>query len=516
MRLIFSIGALACIAGATSSTEASRTYKDDLVSYLPLFGSLNETFKTYSGMLKVPIPEESTLDYSALYIRYQFHESQRSPEKDPVVTWHQGGPGGSSLYGAYGEMGFYQIFDKGAVRNAHSWNRVANMLYLESPAGSSISGVGFSYCVDKSGKMASSCSWNDVNQGEAYAYTLEAFFKFFPQFAKHDLYFTGESYAGQYLPNIANFIVNKFWPQKRLTTLKGFAAGNACWGGSEHSVECNGPNEQKLETDLFHGKGLMSNALKDEIYDACGFESEDASEKHSRECSSALDKMSEEVGPHNVYDIYDNCPLTMSQVQTFLDQSGKSMRWLRSAIRQAGPEGLQSSSPILATEHRAREALPDGGFDWNCGAMSAIGAYFNRKDVQRALHLPTPANVQFNYKTSGPASITLYPSLIKKLDILIYNGDADSCVPYNGNEEWTTDLAKQKLIKQTAAWHPWFTQGQNGGSFAPAGYATTYSVEDSDKTFQFVTIRLAGHMVPSFRPKASFTFFEKYLAGEKL
>ena len=104
---------------------------------------------------------------------------------------------------------------------------------------------------------------------------------------------------------------------------------------------------------------------------------------------------------------------------------------------------------------------------------------------------------RFSYKTSGPASILLYPKLVKKLDILIYNGDADSCVPYIGNEEWTTQLAAKKVIKQTSAWHPWYTEDKEEGTIAPAGYATTYDVEGSDNKFQFVTIRLAGFMCPS-------------------
>ena len=69
------------------------------------------------------------------------------------------------------------------------------MLYLESPAGSGESS-GFSTCI--SGGKAVSCEWDDVNQGEAYAHTLQAFFKAFPEYGNNDLYLTGESYFGQY------------------------------------------------------------------------------------------------------------------------------------------------------------------------------------------------------------------------------------------------------------------------------------------------------------------------------
>ena len=44
---------------------------------------------------------------------------------------------------------------------------------------------------------------------------------------------------------------------------------------------------------------------------------------------------------------------------------------------------------------------------------------------------------------AGPASVTLYPDLVKNIRVLIYNGDADACVPYKGNEEWTEGLATQ-------------------------------------------------------------------------
>jgi hypothetical protein len=63
-----------------------------------------------------------------------------------------------------------------------------------------------------------------------------------------------------------------------------------------------------------------------------------------------------------------------------------------------------------------------------------------------------------------------------------------------GNEEWTEGLAAQGIVKQKKAWHPWMAEGGNG---IPAGYATSYSVPNSDgpSDFTFITIRLAGHMV---------------------
>merc|ERR1712070_282149 len=189
---------------------------------------------------------------------------------DPVLIWHQGGPGGSSItVGLYGEMGAFQIGDKehGNYINPYAWNKVANMLYLESPAGSG-SSEGYSQCV-KGGK-AVPCDWNDKTQAEAYAHTLQAFFKAFPEFAKNSFYLTGESYFGQYGPNIAHYLVNNE-PFKSSINLKGIAAGNACWGGTETCVACNGPSQDKIDVDLFFGKGLFSPKLKKQIDETCKF-----------------------------------------------------------------------------------------------------------------------------------------------------------------------------------------------------------------------------------------------------
>jgi carboxypeptidase C (cathepsin A) len=103
----------------------------------------------------------------------------------------------------------------------------------------------------------------------------------------------------------------------------------------------------------------------------------------------------------------------------------------------------------------------------------------------------------------GPASVTLYPELIKAIRVLIYNGDADSCVPYVGNQEWTSSMVDQGVVTELKPWHPWYSDVKGT---APAGYATTYS-----NNFTFITIKLAGHQVPKNVPATSLAFFKRFL-----
>merc|ERR1712178_481450 len=129
-------------------------------------------------------------------------------------------------------------------------------------------------------------------------------------------------------------------------------------------------------------------------------------------------------------------------------------------------------------------------------------------DVQEALHLNQPGQSSFGYTTSGPSSILLYPELAKKIRILIYNGDADLCVPYSGNEEWISDLGDKGVLEQASPWRPWFTDEVKS---TPAGAKTTYNVVGSSQVLTFQTIRLAGHMVPLFRSNAALAFFSEFV-----
>lgn len=130
----------------------------------------------------------------------------------------------------------------------------------------------------------------------------------------------------------------------------------------------------------------------------------------------------------------------------------------------------------------------------------------------KALHLGTPGQSSFSYKSTGPASITLHPELATKLRMLIYNGDADACVPYKGNEEWITSLVTAGDLSEAVSWKPWYN---DEWANMPAGYVTSYNVTAAPtKDFTFLTIRLAGHMVPTFQPASSLSFFSRFLQNK--
>ena len=56
----------------------------------------------------------------------------------------------------------------------------------------------------------------------------------------------------------------------------------------------------RRQIDMYFGKGLVSKKLYEQVYAACEFP------RISAKCELLLERASVEMGPHNVYNIYDN------------------------------------------------------------------------------------------------------------------------------------------------------------------------------------------------------------------
>jgi carboxypeptidase C (cathepsin A) len=97
---------------------------------------------------------------------------------------------------------------------------LANTVFLESPVG-----VGFSYS-DSGNYVCDDYRTASENRG-----AVEAFFANFPEYKKNKFFITGESYAGIYIPMLAQEILNG---EKDGTytgaPLTGIAVGNGCSG----------------------------------------------------------------------------------------------------------------------------------------------------------------------------------------------------------------------------------------------------------------------------------------------
>ncbi len=126
---------------------------------------------------------------------YVYHPSQNNPSKDPVVLWMGPGPGCSALYSMmYSKGPFTFTFNSKNLRvNPYSWNREANVIFLESPAK-----TGFS-----TGPLRSS----DYEQAEDNYRALISFFRKFEDLKDQDFYIAGEGYSGVLVPYVASKIL---------------------------------------------------------------------------------------------------------------------------------------------------------------------------------------------------------------------------------------------------------------------------------------------------------------------
>lgn len=160
-----------------------QSKEDDRIPSLPGL-DFDPGFDQYAGYLTVSHKHDRN-------IFYWYVESQNDPTNDPVIFWTNGGPGCSGLVGFGAEHGpFYFSADGKVSPNNYSWNKLANILYVEQPAG-----VGFSY----SGRT------DDYKTGDKQAASdnykaIKRFFERFPERKGNDFYVASESYGGHYMP----------------------------------------------------------------------------------------------------------------------------------------------------------------------------------------------------------------------------------------------------------------------------------------------------------------------------
>lgn len=150
-------------------------------------------------------------------------ESRADPANDPVIIWMDGGPGYSSAFGLFNEMGPCMLLNdsKTTRQNPWSWNNNATVVFLDQPAG-----VGFS-SIAEDGTLPS----KDEDGAPDFQEFLNIFFRdLFPDKAHLPLHIVAASYGGHYGPVYVEHIL-----ESRRSGLS-----TAFWGNITSMILING------------------------------------------------------------------------------------------------------------------------------------------------------------------------------------------------------------------------------------------------------------------------------------
>ncbi|KAB2086163.1 hypothetical protein ES319_A04G010100v1, partial [Gossypium barbadense] len=219
---------------------------NDLISKLP--GQLDVNFRQFAGYIDV---DENVVGRSLFYY---FVEAEKDPLTQPLTVWLTGGPGCSSVGDAFGSVGpfFVKKDAHGLQTNLFSWNKVSNLLFIDSPIGS-----GWSY----------SNTSSDYNNGDDITNKIlltfmQKWYEKYPVFKSKDLYLAGSSFAGHFVPNLANALLddNKQSKQSKFN-LKGLV------------VTGKPMLRKKLDDiakiDFFFSREMINSSLYNEIKKEC-------------------------------------------------------------------------------------------------------------------------------------------------------------------------------------------------------------------------------------------------------
>lgn len=440
-------------------------YAPDEVTFLP-GATFKPNYRQWSGYLQ---------SGPGKFFHYWFVTSQRNPAKDPLVLWLNGGPGCSSLDGFLSENGPFHVNNDGSTlyENKFSWNKIANVLYLESPAG-----VGYSY------SDSHSYATDDNQVADDNYKALLSFFAKFPNYTQNEFFIFGESYGGIYAPTLSLRVVKGH----AKINFKGFAVGN---GLSSFAL-----NDQSLiYFGYYHGlfgeelwRDLNTNCCKE---GTCNFHN-----------SSSVTCQTQVNVAFNI--VYES---GLNEYALYLDCEG----------RRASSKGYERAMSHLFTQYRKDPHAYkfSGGVTPSvslgevppCINSTAQTNWLNRGDVRKALHIPDTLpswdicsdDVGAHYKIVYATMKDVYLKLLSVgLRALVYNGDTDMACNFLGDQWFVEDLG----LKATSKYQTWVHNDQIAGFSQQFGNIT------------FLTVKGAGHMVPQWAPGPAFQMFQAFITND--
>ncbi|KAJ3069681.1 hypothetical protein HDU98_007268 [Podochytrium sp. JEL0797] len=415
---------------------------------------------TLSGQYSGLLPSSNTTNYFFSYFPAQ---NQWGDASNNLVIWLNGGPGASSMEGNWIENGPILFQDNGTLTaNPFSWHKQANILYVDQPVG-----TGFSFDT-----LTTQATFGQAGVATYFYTFLDNFMNVFPDLKYADLYITGESYAGMYIPYISNGLIQAgTWSDGSEINLQGIAMGNP----QLYNPMTTPPSAAIDFYDFFNDSGFFN------LPNASSLQPQAAA--IAEQCRTLTPEQAQQLP----------C-VFMTQ---FL-QYEYSM--LLSASTPACPNSFDAFN--------IKFNIPCQAEDRYWMRESAMQTYLNLPAVQKAMHVNAPANfswaervrlAHFDDSQDAPSTTLFDPIVNAGVNILVYDGALDSVVPYVAVERLlgnTTWAGKQGFKRKPRTW--------SVGS-AAAGKIW------SDRGLTYIRVANAGHLVAADAPASAFALLQQLL-----
>lgn len=372
---------------------------------------------------------------------YWLFPSRSDPDKDPLVIWLSGGPGCSSSLAIFHENGPMTITNGEAALKDISWNNRANVVFVDNPIGTGYSNGSIIDVPKFEPEVAS--------QFEEF---LLGFYKKYPAFKDRELYVTGESYAGHYIPFVSAKILESQPLQDAGVNLAGVAIGN----------------------------GLVS-----EYHQALGY----SQFAYDNQMINVMGKTALDIG-------FKFCKLLIKYNIPYFNLM--VCNYLTTA-----PLGNPLAPSYNVYDIRLKCEFPPLCYDF-----SDLDTYLNRDDVREALgvagrkwescNMKVHAAMIFDYMTDAEPKVIELLKAGKK--VLVYNGDKDYICNWVGGHMWVNALDWEHK--------PQFNEQDN----EDLGWAASQKYEN----FEFLRVYDAGHMVPMDQPESALKMLNRFIYDWKV
>lgn len=429
--------------------------------------------ESYAGLLPI---SNNTNEDKQLY--FWFFPSENEDAGDEITIWLNGGPGCSSLEGFLQENGpiSWQYGSAPfAVYNPWNWANLTNMVWVEQPVG-----TGFTQ-----GNATA------TNQEEVAAEFLGFFKNFVDTFGlkNRKVYVTGESYAGRYVPYIANAMVEK------------------------NDTEYYGVNGV-----MFYDPSVAEDVLLEDIPAVPFVDRWSGLFNFNESFTKDIHERADQCG----YTDYMEKYLTFPPTEKFPTPANNSKvdgcnLWedIFTNVFYSNPcfdvYAIATTCPLLWDVL----GFP-GSFDY---LPEGEQIYFNRTEVQKAINAPIQpwaecSNGVLDEDTSPQSSWEVIPKVIDALErTVIVHGELDFILLYNG-----TLMAIQNMTWggmqgfQSAPSDPFFVPYHDDISLTSLSAKGIMGTTHTERKLTWVSQALSGHMVPQYQPSSAYRQLE-FLLG---